>query len=162
MQQRASVLWPVSGPNVKDAGEFPMNTFLVQVGIEGGYSTIVDQGYYENRNWDKKVQKGNKDHVIVEPGDQLVVYCAKRVPNKDHKKRLAFSVDVSIVSKDRLRFEVGKPQLFENPLKFKDISKYVNQGKLDKVFDDCCGKQEFNIIKLEPKAVKQLLDIVKP
>lgn len=148
-----------------------MNTFLVQVGIGGGYSTI-EKGSYTNKHWRgraesdissrrKSEDKYNRDHGIVEPGDQLVVYCASRVPDGTHKKRLAFSVIVSKVSADRATFEVGKRQFFSNPLELKDIRNYIEQGKLDKCFGNC-GREGFNITELEPTAVKQLFDLVEP
>lgn len=137
-----------------------MNTFLVQVGIKG-YNTITDKGYYENLEWKRKNKKGNEDHGIVKPGDRLVVYCATRVPKKAHKGRLAFSVDVSNVSDDGIRFEVEKPQFFKNPLELTDITKYKIEGGLDECFG-YCGQQWFNITKLEPAAVERLFTLVKP
>lgn len=147
-----------------------MNTFLVQVGIGGGYSTIK-KGSYTNKYWKGKAEGDrlsgrrseniyNRDHGIVEPGDQLVVYCASRVPEKTHRQRLAFSVIVSEVSDDRATFEVEEPQCFSNPLKRGDIPKYIEQGKLDECFGNC-GREGFNITKLEPTAVQQLFDLVE-
>ena len=151
-----------------------MNTFLVQVGIGGGYSTI-EKGSYTNKHWRGRAEGDisskrrseniyNMYHGIVEPGDQLVIYCASRVPDRTHKQRLAFSVIVSKVSPDRTTFEVEKPQFFKNPLQLMDIREHVKQGKLNECFDYCGNPryQGFNITKLEPTAVKQLFDLVKP
>lgn len=148
-----------------------MNTFLVQVGIGGGYSTI-EKGSYTNKHWRGRAEgdrssrrrsedKYNRDHGIVEPGDQLVVYCASRVPNRTHERRLAFSVIVSKVSADRATFEVEERQWFKNPLKLTDIREHVKQRELDECFG-YCGQQPFNITMLKPAAVKQLFDLVEP
>ena len=135
-----------------------LRTFLVQVNPKG-YDTIISDHHYENLKWKQKNKKGNEDHGMVEPGDQLVLYCTSTVPNETHKKRLAFSVTVSSVSDNRTTFKLGEPQFFQNPLKLMDIRKYVEQGKLDKRFD-YCGKQWFNITELKPTSVKQLFDLV--
>ena len=134
-------------------------SFLVQVSSKG-YDTILNNRYYENLKWKQKYKKGNEHHGMVEPGDQLVLYCTSTVPNETHKRRLAFSVIVSSVSDDRTTFKLGKPQFFENPLKLIDIHKACRAGKLDKCFD-YCGKQWFNITMLEPTAVKQLFGLVE-
>ena len=156
----ASTLWPGDGAYVKDEGEFPMNSFLVQVNSKG-YATIMNNRHYENLKWKRKNKKGNEHHGMVKPGDRLVLYCTSTVPNETHRSFLAFSVAVSSVSADRTAFELGEPQFFSNPLKRVDIHKYVKQGKLDKCFD-YCGEQWFNITKLEPTAVEQIFDLVEP
>ena len=138
--------------------EFFCRTYLVQVNPKG-YETIINDRYYENLKWKQKNKKGNEDHGMVEPGDQLVLYCTSTVPNETHKKRLAFSVTASSVSDNRTTFKLGEPQFFQSPLKLMDIRKYVEQGKLDKRFD-YCGKQWFNITELKPTSVKQLFDLV--
>ena len=135
-----------------------MNSFLVQVSLEG-YDTIMNNRHYANLKWKQKNKKGNEHHSMVKPGDRLVVYCASKVPNETHRMLLAFSVTVSSVSADRTTFEVGEPQFFQNPLKLKDIPDYIEKGKLDECFG-YCGKEWFNITKLEPTAVKQLFDLV--
>ena len=137
-----------------------MNSFLLQVNSKG-YATIMNNRHYENLKWKHKNKRGNEHHGMVETGDRLVLYCTSTVPNEAHRKLLAFSVTVSSVSADRTTFELGEPQFFSNPLKLADIRKYVKQGKLDKCFD-YCGKQWFNITKLEPTAVKQIFDFVEP
>ena len=143
-----------------DPTEFFGRTFLVQVNSKG-YDTIMNNHHYENLKWRSKNKKGNEHQGTVESGDRIVLYCTSTVPNEIHKKLLAFSAVVSSVSNDRTTFKVGEPQFFNNPLKLMDIRECVKQGKLDKCFD-YCGKQWFNITKLEPTAVKQLFDLVEP
>ena len=148
-----------------------MNNFLVQVQSEG-YNTIIQNHNYSNAHWKKKSEgdkskkwenKYNIYHGMVKSGDRLLVYCGSQVPNRDHKNRLAFSVDVRSVS-DNKTFKLGEPQFFGNPLKREDIPKYIEQGKLDECFGYCGSnrKQGFNITKLEPTAVQQLLNVVEP
>lgn len=134
--------------------------FLVQVNSKG-YDTILNNRYYENLKWKQKNKKGNEHHGMVEPGDQLVLYCTSTVPDETHKKRLTFSVIVSSVSDDRTTFKLRDLQEFSNPPKLVDIRKACRAGQLDRCFD-YCGKQWFNITKLEPTAVKQLFDLVEP
>ena len=161
----ASTLWPYSDPKVKDEGEFPMNSFLVQVQSKG-YSTI-DNGSYSNEHWEtgdeKQKNENNKDHGEVEPGDRLLIYCGAEVPDKDYNLSLAFSVDVKSVSEDRTTFELGERLWFGKPLKYKTIREYEKQserGHLDGIFK--CGKEGFNITKLKPKEVEQIFDLVEP
>ena len=148
-----------------------MNNFLVQVQSEG-YNTIIQDRSYSNVHWKRKAEgdrsrnwenRYNIYHGMVKSGDRLLVYCCSKVPNRDHKKLLAFSVDVRSVS-DNKTFKLGKPQFFSNPLKLEDISKYIEQGKLDECFGYCGSKryQGFNITKLELIAVQQLYGLVEP
>ena len=148
-----------------------MNNFLVQVQLEG-YNTIIQNRRYSNAHWKKKSEgdkskkwenKYNIDHGMVKSDDRLLVYCGSQVPNRDHKNRLAFSVDVRSVS-DNKTFKLREPQFFSDPLKREDIPKYIEQGKLDECFGYCGSNrhQGFNITKLEPTAVQQLLNVVEP
>ena len=144
-------------------------TFLVQVN-PNGYNTIMQNRSYSNVHWERKARgdkserwknRYNRDHGMVKSGDLLVLYYTSTVPNETYKGRLACSVIVSSVSDDSATFKIGELQYFQNLLKLIDIRKYVKQGKLDDVFNHC-GKQGFNITKLEPTVVKQLFDLVEP
>ncbi len=135
-----------------------MNYFLLQVQGKT-YDDIWNKRRYENMRWEQKYKPYNDDHGTVKSGDRLLVYCGSKVSNKDHRQKLAFSVDVISVINDRTTFELGDPQEFSCPLT--DIHKHIKQDKLDDVFGNC-GKQGFNIAKLEPTAVEQILNLVNP
>ena len=144
-------------------------TFLVQVN-PNGYNTIIQNRSYSNVHWERKARgdkserwknRYNRDHGMVKSGDLLVLYYTSTVPNETYKGRLACSVIVSSVSDDSATFKIGELQYFQNLLKLIDIRKYVKQGKLDDVFNHC-GKQGFNITKLEPTVVKQLFELLEP
>lgn len=139
-----------------------MNSFLIQVGFDknaniDSYVNVMDNRRYVNPRWSHK--RRDKHHGMVEAGDRLLVYCTSKVFNEDHKRSIAFSVDVRSVSADRTTFELGEPQLFQNPLKRMAIREFMKQGELDNIFR-YCGAQGFNIIKLEPIAEKQIFDLV--
>ena len=138
-----------------------MNSFLVQVGLDkksnvDSYANIMDNRRYANPRWLQKPR--DKCHGMVESGDRLLVYCNARCP-KPHKLSLAFSVDVKSVSEDRTTFILGKPQEFSNPLEYNAIDEHIEQGELHRIFYKC-GTHGFNIIKLNQKAVEQILRLV--
>ena len=101
----------------------------------------------------------DRDHSKVKPVDELLVYCTGDVPN--HEMSLAFSVVVSEVSSDNVTFELEEPHWFTYPLKRQEIIARMDNGELPNVFRNC-GVQGFNITKLEPHAVQQVLALVDP
>lgn len=133
-----------------------MDSFLLQVNGNIGYPDITGKGYYENVRWANKPL--DKDHGLVKPGDELLVYCTSNVP--DHKRSLAFSVEVKEVGPDQNRFSVGQPRWFQSPLYRDDILSLVAEEKLPKIFSRC-GLQWFNIAKLDNTEAQQVLELVK-
>ena len=128
-----------------------MNTFLLQVNKDGGYTNIIDNRRYQNPMWMKKPR--DKHHGDVKPGDQLIVYCTSNVP--DQGASLAFSVLVRHVSADRVTFDLDEPRWFTTPLRRRDVATLVARDELPAVFLKC-GQQGFNIAKLEPAAVQRI------
>ena len=99
----------------------------------------------------------DSDHGEVAPGDELLIYCTSNVPN--HGKSMAFGVTVQAVSSDRVTFELGEPRLFTKPLKRDVILDLVNRGEISDVFLNC-GKQGFNITKLDPNSVESVRELL--
>ena len=130
-----------------------MNKFLVQVNRDGGFANIMSNRRYENDHWMSKPR--DSDHGDVQPGDQLLIYCAGGIPK--HGMTLAFSIDVEAVSPDHVRFELDEPQFFKLPLSRAKIFDLVNIGTLPNVFRKC-GQQGFNIAKLDASSAKIVLD----
>ncbi len=133
-----------------------MDSFLLQVNGNIGYPDITGKGYYENVRWANKPL--DKDHGLVKPGDELLVYCTSNVP--DHKRSLAFSVEVKEVGPDQNRFSVGQPSWFPSPLYRDDILSLVAEEKLPKIFSRC-GLQWFNIAKLDNTEAQRVLELLK-
>ena len=134
-----------------------MDTFLVQVNKDGGYSNIMSNRRYENPVWANKPR--DTDHGEVKSGDQLLIYCTQDVPMYDMS--LAFSVAVKRVSSDNVTFYLDEPQYFQYPLKYLEIRDRMHRGSLPDVFRKC-GQQGFNITRLEPHAVQQILRLIQP
>ena len=134
-----------------------MDRFLVQVNKDGGYANITNNRLYENGLWAKKPR--DRDHGDVKSGDELLVYCTSTVPK--HGASLAFSTVVKRVSPDKVTFELDEPQLFNSPLKRREIVALVGRGELPEVFLGC-GQQGFNISKLDTSAAEYVLALTRP
>lgn len=133
-----------------------MDSYLLQVNASIGYADITGKGYYQNVRWASKPL--DRDHGLVEPGDELLVYCTSSV--QDHKQSLAFSVRVKEVSPDRVRFSVDEPRWFPSPLSRGVIHSLVAEENLPEIFRRC-GVQWFNIAKLDPEASRQVLELLE-
>ena len=133
-----------------------MDSYLLQVNASIGYADITGKGYYENVRWASKPL--DRDHGLVKPGDELLVYCTSSV--QDHKRSLAFSVRVKEVSPDRVRFSVDEPYWFPSPLNREAIHSLVAEENLPEIFRRC-GVQWFNIAKLDPTASRQVLELLE-
>ena len=133
-----------------------MDSYLLQVNASIGYADITGKGYYENVRWASKPK--DRDHGLVKPGDELLVYCTSSV--RAHKRSLAFSVKVKEVSPDRVRFSVDEPQWFQSPLSLEIIRSLVAEEKLPDIFRRC-GVEWFNIAKLDPAASRQVLELLE-
>ena len=129
-----------------------MDSFLVQVNRDSGFPNIMNNRLYENGRWMNKPR--DRDHGMVKPGDELIIYCTSKVPN--YGMSIAFSVIVKGVSSDRINFTLEAPRWFESPLKRDRIQNLVDQGVLPEVLLKC-GQQGFNIAKLDPNSSQRVL-----
>lgn len=134
-----------------------MDTFLVQVNKDGGYADIINNRRYENPVWAKKPR--DSDLGDVSSGDQLLIYCSQDVPG--YGMSLSFSVTVNGVSSDNATLYLDEPQYFESCLEYRRIRDLVESEVLPDVFSKC-GQPGFNITKLDPSAVQQVLRFVRP
>ena len=136
--------------------EVSVDRFLVQVNKDGGYANITNNRRYQNGLWMRK--RRDRDHGDVKPGDELLIYCTGDVP--DHGASIAFSTVVKRVSPDKVTFELDEPQLFNSPLKRREIVALVGRDELPEVFLGC-GQQGFNISKLDISAAEHVLAITR-
>ena len=133
-----------------------MDTFLLQVsGVHLGYPNIRDNRRYDNPSWASK--RGDSAHGEVKIGDTLLVYCtASAIENG---MCLAFSVKVRVVSEDNATLHLDEPRWFRSPIYRPEVYRLVDEGRLPEVFRRC-GRQGFNIARLDQEAAKQALDVL--
>ena len=130
------------------------NVFLVQVSKRGS-TNILKNGRYKNENWQFKPR--DRDHGKVRTGDLILVYFAKGSIN--FKGQLRRIYKVTNVSERNIEFEL-KLEKEINPLTYKQIRKYVEEGIFGKDMKNC-GLMGFNIKKLSGEDYEKVLQVAE-
>jgi hypothetical protein len=126
----------------------------VQVSKRGS-TNILQNSRYRNERWHSKPR--DRDHGKVRPGDLLLIYFAKG--SSSFKGQLRRVYRVIDVSEGNIEFEL-KFEKEINPLTYRQIRKYVEEGILSKEMKRC-GQMGFNIKQLSEEDFEKILQISK-